>query len=157
MWLVDLKFKKGFMTLEKISSPHCLGEKSYWTRESKVKICIKKIVCSHSWPKSACFLSFRATWSSSLFRNRISSYLIDFSFVTFASYNCNVKESYKNVMKLKLVIFGTISKYVICQCIKIRILLHNLFQSIVEAATGASAIHRHTLCGLYPRTYLTLK
>ena len=60
-------------------------------------------------------------------------------------------------MKLMLVIFGTISKYVICQCIKIRILLHNLFQSIVEAATGASAIHRRTLCGLYPRTYLTLK
>ena len=35
--------------------------------------------------------------------------------------------------------------------------LKNLFQPIVEAATGASAIHHRTLCGLYPRTYLTLK
>ena len=43
------------------------------------------------------------------------------------------------------------------KCIKVRITHFNLFQPIVEAATGASAIHRHTLRGLYPRTYLTLK
>ena len=43
------------------------------------------------------------------------------------------------------------------KCIKIGILLRNPCQPIVEAATGAFAIHHYTLCGLYPRTYLTLK